>query len=57
MQYLANQNEGKYGSIIWYSPMQIMGEKLGEQYISLPQLEGPHGDKIWTTLYDAVHAL
>lgn len=54
MQYLANQNEGKYGSIIWYSPMQIMGEELGGQYISLPQLEGPHGDKIWTTLSDAV---
>ncbi|MBO0993328.1 extracellular solute-binding protein [Bacillus sp. SD088] len=54
MQYLANQKEGKYGSIIWYSPMQIMGENLGGQYISLPQLEGPHGDKIWTTFSDAV---
>ncbi|WP_062104523.1 extracellular solute-binding protein [Bacillus niameyensis] len=52
-QYLANQDEGKYGSIIWYSPMQIIKD-YGTQYIGLPQLAGPHGDKIWTTLYDAV---
>lgn len=54
MQYLGNLDEGKYGSIIWYSPSLIIGEELGSQYIGIPQLEGPHGDKIWTTLYDSV---
>lgn len=53
-QYLANQTDGKYGSIIWYSPLQIIGEEVGSQYTGLPQLQGPNGDKAWTTLYDAV---
>lgn len=53
-QYLANQGEGKYGSIIWYSPSLIIGEEIGGKYIGLPQLEGPYGDKAWITLYDAV---
>lgn len=53
-QYLANQVDGKYGSIIWYSPSLIMGSEVGDLYEPMPQLKGPNGDQIWTTLYDAV---
>lgn len=53
-QYLSNQSDGNYGSIIWYSPSLIIGEELGSKYIGLPQLEGPYGDRTWTTLSDAV---
>ena len=53
-QYLANSSEGRYGSVVWYSPTQIMGEKVGSQYVGMPALEGPHGDKTWVGLYDIV---
>src|SRR5699024_1875185 len=53
-QFLANQGEGKYGSIVWYSPLQIIGKEMGSKYTPLPALEGPHGDKMWTGLSDAV---
>ncbi|WP_217586486.1 extracellular solute-binding protein [Lentibacillus saliphilus] len=53
-QYLANSAAGKYGSIVWYSPTQIMGKEVGSQYVGMPALEGPYGDKMWTTLYDTV---
>lgn len=53
-QYIANSSEGRYGSIVWYSPLQIFGEELGSEYANLPALEGPHGDKTWVNMYDPV---
>src|SRR5699024_5506885 len=52
-QYLANASAGKYGSIVWYSPLQTMGEEVGGKYVSMPALEGPHGDKAWVSLMNA----
>lgn len=53
-QYLANSSDGKYGSIVWYSPTQTMGEEVGSQYVGMPALEGPYGDKEWVTVMDPV---
>ncbi|HLQ72315.1 MAG TPA: extracellular solute-binding protein, partial [Bacillota bacterium] len=53
-QYLANASEGKYGSVVWYSPRTIMGKEVGDDYEGMPALEGPHGDKMWTVKYDTV---
>ncbi|NGP43836.1 extracellular solute-binding protein [Bacillaceae bacterium SIJ1] len=53
-QYVANYTEGKYGSVVWYSPTKVTGEEVGSQYVGMPALEGPFGDKQWTTLSDPV---
>jgi len=53
-QYLANATDGKYGSVVWYSPRMIMGEEHGNEYVGMPALEGPYGDKLWTVKTDTV---
>lgn len=53
-QYLANMTEGKYGSLVWYSPIHTMSEEIASKYEGMPALEGPHGDKMWTQISDAV---
>src|SRR5699024_3689583 len=52
-QYLANMTEGKYGSLVWYSPIHTMSEEIASKYEGMPALEGPHGDKMWTQISDA----
>lgn len=52
-QYLDNLSAGKYGSTIWYSPAETVGN-AGHDYIGMPALEGPDGDQLFTTFYDAV---
>jgi len=56
-QYLANSSEGKYGSTVWYSPTEVMGEEVGSQYTGVPTLEGPHGDKVFVNLGSMVKGL
>ncbi|WP_217586487.1 extracellular solute-binding protein [Lentibacillus saliphilus] len=56
-QYLANSSEGRYGSTVWYSPTQVMGEEVGSKYTGVPALEGPDGDKMFVNLKGAVRSL
>ncbi|TQS75005.1 extracellular solute-binding protein [Ornithinibacillus gellani] len=56
-QYLANSSAGKYGSTVWYSPTQVMGEEVGSKYTGVPALEGPHGDKMFVNLKSAVRSV
>ncbi|NGP43839.1 extracellular solute-binding protein [Bacillaceae bacterium SIJ1] len=56
-QYLANSAAGRYGSTVWYSPTQVMGEDIGGQYTGVPALEGPYGDKLFVNLKSAVRGV
>src|SRR5699024_2358039 len=53
-QFLANSSQGKYGSTVWYSPTNVMGEEIGSRYTGTPALEGPHGDKMFVSVKGAV---
>src|SRR5699024_3930705 len=46
-QYIANAGEGKYASTVWYSPSELFGEEVGNQFEGAKALEGPHGDKLY----------
>src|SRR5699024_1515746 len=37
-----------------YGPESSVGNN-GKDYVGMPALEGPEGDKLWTTLYDSVY--
>ncbi len=52
-QYLANGSESKYGSTVWYNPIDIFGEKASV-YTGMPALEGPNGDKQFNSLMPTV---
>ncbi|PAV31153.1 ABC transporter substrate-binding protein [Virgibacillus profundi] len=52
-QYHANASEGIYGSTNWYAPEVIFGEEAGSVLEGMPALEGPEGEKGFTTLYSA----
>lgn len=53
-RYHANFSEGRYGSTIDWGPEFIFGEEVGSVYTSMPPLEGPNGDKTYTSIYPAV---
>ena len=52
-QYHANGSESKYGSTVWYSPVDIFGEQASV-YTGMPALEGPEGDKQFNSLMSTV---
>lgn len=52
-QYHANGAETKYGSTVWYNPIDIFGEQASV-YTGMPALEGPKGDKQFTSLMSNV---
>ena len=52
-QWHANTMAGIYGSLSWYTPVDIFGEEAGGAFTPIPALEGPEGHKQFTTLYDA----
>lgn len=37
--------DGRYGSVFITSPTTVYGEEAGEEFVGLPALEGPNGDK------------
>lgn len=53
-QYHANATEGRYGSTVWYSPVEIFGAEAGEPLTGIPALEGPEGHKTFTNLSSQV---
>lgn len=46
-QFLANGEEGKYASIVFYAPIDLFGEEVGSKYVGALPLEGPYGDQKW----------
>ncbi|PAV31187.1 hypothetical protein CIL05_00565 [Virgibacillus profundi] len=48
-QYAANASEGRYGSFVWYGV-----PNKEDNYVGMPALEGPHGDKLFTDLKSPV---
>ena len=44
-QFLTNLGEGRYGSVVWYPPEEVASKEHGKDYVGMPMLEGPYGDK------------
>lgn len=53
-QFLANAQDGIYGSMLYYDAIDVEGEELGDVYASGSALEGPHGDKQFTKAFAPV---
>lgn len=53
-QYHANGMEEKYGSTVWYNPVDIFGDEPGKPLVGLPALEGPKGNKGFNTIMPTV---
>ncbi len=53
-QFLANAQENKYASMVFYDPIDLFGEEVGGQYNSLSALEGPNGDQQYTKVIPMV---
>ncbi|WP_283153794.1 ABC transporter substrate-binding protein [Guptibacillus hwajinpoensis] len=45
-QYFAKGKNEKYGSYIWWESEEVVGPELKDDYVLLPPLEGPNGDKV-----------
>src|SRR5699024_8077883 len=49
-QFLSNGSENQYASMVFYDPIDLFGEEVGEQYDSLAALEGPDGHQDYTKI-------
>lgn len=49
-QFIANLGEAKYGSVVWFAPEEVSSPEGGAQYIGMPTLKGPYGDKTLTQI-------
>jgi len=49
-QYRANTKKGMYGSTVFFAlTVSVGGEKV-EEFVGMPTLEGPYGDKEWVNV-------
>ncbi|WP_217586489.1 extracellular solute-binding protein [Lentibacillus saliphilus] len=55
-QFITNLGDGKYGSVVWFAPEEVASKENGGNYIGMPTLEGPHGDKLLTKIGDPVQS-
>src|SRR5699024_2376938 len=53
-QFLSNASENQYASMVFYDPIDLFGEEVGEQYDSLAALEGPDGHQDYTKISPSV---
>lgn len=49
-QFLANGADGKYGSMVFYSPEEVVGGEAGKAFESATALAGPNGDQMFTKI-------
>src|SRR5699024_12410736 len=53
-QFLSNASENQYARMVFYDPIDLLGEEVGEQYDSLAALEGPDGHQDYTKISPSV---
>ncbi|NGP43838.1 extracellular solute-binding protein [Bacillaceae bacterium SIJ1] len=53
-QFMTNLGEGMYGSVVWFAPEEVASKEKGKNYVGMPTLEGPDGDKLLTKVGDPV---
>lgn len=56
-QFIANGIEGKYAAMNFFNPIDYFGEDVGSQFIPGNALEGPNGDKLFTSVLSPVNSL
>lgn len=56
-QYLANASEGSYASTVFYDPVELFGEEIGNDYVSAAALEGPEGVQEFTKVAPSVSTI
>ncbi|GGP16801.1 extracellular solute-binding protein [Oceanobacillus neutriphilus] len=55
--FLANGAEGKYAAMNFFNPKDYFGEEVGGRYVPGNALEGPNGDKLFTSVISPVNSL
>src|SRR5699024_4494922 len=55
-QFLSNLGDGHYGSVVWFAPEEVASKEHGKEYVGMPVLEGPHGDKMLTQIGSPVQS-
>ncbi|TQS75003.1 extracellular solute-binding protein [Ornithinibacillus gellani] len=53
-QFITNLGDGKYGSVVWFAPEEVASKENGKDFVGMPTLEGPHGDKTLNKIGDPV---
>jgi putative aldouronate transport system substrate-binding protein len=53
-QFTAKGDQGIIGSFIQMNNPIAAGPKYSDDYVPMPVLKGPHGDKLWSNIYPAV---
>jgi putative aldouronate transport system substrate-binding protein len=56
-QFLANASANQYGSMVFYDPIDLFGEEVGNQYNSMAALEGPNGDQSYVKVAPMVNTI
>src|SRR5690625_3928294 len=56
-QFIANGIEGKYAAMNFFNPIDYFGEEVGSQFVPGNALEGPNGDKLFTSVLSPVNSL
>lgn len=56
-QFLANAQENLYGTFVFYDPTELFGEEIGQQYVGIAPLEGPHGDRMYSKVAPTVNTI
>src|SRR5699024_8086403 len=50
-------SKGLYGSVMLTSPDTIYGSEAGENYVGMPPLEGPHGDRDYVAVGSSLRGM
>src|SRR5699024_7760935 len=56
-QFITNLSQGAYGSVVWFAPEEVASKEEGKNYVGMPVLEGPDGDKTLTQIGDPVQSV
>lgn len=53
-KFIADGTDGKYGSMLWYDPIEEFGKKAGKKFDYMSALKGPYGDQKFVKLAPTV---
>jgi len=55
--FIANGSDGRYAAMNFFNPIDYFGTEVGSRYIPGNALEGPHGDKMFSSVLSPVNSL
>lgn len=56
-QFLANAAENQYATMVFYDPIELFGEEVGQQYTGMAPLIGPNGTQMFSKVAPMVNTI